>query len=173
MTVSLSNRNARHGCFAQIDKTESDARLAHNVECRGSLFPKNSGRVPPRFMRRGFLVAALVLCYLPSYAMGPEYFSSRDWIKEKSSSKARDSSQVVYVGSLDAKKYFTIKWTTHLTVTFIVALVGFKDRDVSVTILRKQNPVKPIFPAPERGGERSFSFQPGDVVWVCSSDEPW
>jgi hypothetical protein len=115
-----------------------------------------------------------MLSSLPLYAMGPEYFSSRDWIKEKSSSKTSDSSQVVYVGSLDTKSYFAVKWTSHLTVRSIVDLVGFKDRDAGVTVLRKQTPVKPVLQtAFGRGEDRPFSFLPGDVVWVSDPTEPY
>jgi hypothetical protein len=109
-------------------------------------------------------------------ATGPEYFSSRDSIKENAHSSP-PSAKIIYVGVIPPKggyQFFQVPYRKNLKIEELIAMTSFKGSDAGILVLRAKKPIDPVFRDGVRPGAKvNFILQPDDVVWVVDPTAPY
>jgi hypothetical protein len=109
-------------------------------------------------------------------AAGPEYFSSRDSIKEKAHSTSV-SQEVIYLGVITDQSGFEsgflVPYRATLKVQYLVAMTSYKGRLAAITVMRAKKCTEPVFRGTCKLGDQvDFVLQPGDVVWITEPYAP-
>jgi hypothetical protein len=103
-------------------------------------------------------------------AVGPEYFSSRQWIEEHTPKDKTPKEHRIFVA--DAKQTtntYILHYRDGLSLRDIIDATHLKTNDVMVTILRSDRKIEPVFDDIVRASAKpGFTVKALDVIWIST-----
>jgi hypothetical protein len=121
------------------------------------------------------MLIVFIITGVPLLAMGPEYVSSKQWVINNAVKPSGSSEKMIYLGSIGAKgkQAVVVAYTSKISVKSLIELTQYKNKRALLIVLRKDNPIDPVFSAViDAGEDKAFLFRPEDVVWVCDPSAP-
>jgi hypothetical protein len=116
------------------------------------------------------LIAILCLTAASAFAMGPEYFSSRQWIEDHTPKDKTPKEQRIFVGdSKQTTRTFIMRYHQGVSLRDIIDATHFRTNDVMVTVLRSERKIDPVFDDIVRASAKpSFTVRAQDVIWIST-----
>ena len=115
-------------------------------------------------------IICLSLVAMTCFAMGPEYFSSRQWIEEHTPKDKTPKEQRVFVG--DAKQTtntYILHYRDGISLRDVIDATHLKGTEVMVTVLRSEHKTEPVFFDTVKGTENpKFKLRAQDVIWLST-----
>ena len=117
-----------------------------------------------------FITLAFLCCVQLAKATSPEYYSSKEWIIEHSPQGKLAPQDVIYVGCMDVKKGFIVRWTKDITIKDLALSVHYNQDKALVIILRSDNPAQPVWEhVTSVGSTFPVTFKKADVIWIADA----
>ncbi len=118
-------------------------------------------------------ILSAILCLVlaaSALAMGPEYFSSRQWIEEHTPKDKTPKEQRIFVGEAkQTTNTYILHYRNGLSLRDVIDATHLKTNDVMVTVLRSDRKIEPVFDDVVRASAKpGFAVRAQDVIWIST-----